>query len=159
MNRTQNGWVIFAATMLLMVGAINLIQGVITMFMPTYLLAAEGDVLFFGFTLWGIGLVVWGLLLLATGFSLASRQNWARVLGIVFAAVNAITQLAFIAAYPWWSLAVIAIDLLVIYGLTVGWSSEPEPSYASGRADAQEGLRAPKQGTRGRQESRGEHAL
>lgn len=150
----MNGWMIFASTMLLLVGAINLIQGIVAIFTPDYFVAADGDVLFFNFTAWGVVLGVWGLLLIATGFAVANRQTWGRALAIALAAINAIAQLAFVAAYPWWSLAIIAIDLLVIYGLTVGWHSGAEDAYRSGRADAAGGMRVPQQESRG---ERGEH--
>lgn len=134
---TSNGWAFFSATMILMVGVINLMQGIVAMFMPDYYLSAAGDLLFFNFTLWGIGLAIWGLVMVLAGFALASGRMWARAFGVVLAALNAIAQLTFLAAYPMWSLVVIAIDLLVIYGLTAGWPSMDESRpYRSGHADA-----------------------
>ncbi|HEX9354839.1 MAG TPA: hypothetical protein VF933_13615 [Streptosporangiaceae bacterium] len=41
------------------------------------------------------------------------------MLGIGFAVISAIVNLAFIAAYPVWGLIVIALDVLVIYALAV----------------------------------------
>ncbi|PSK90188.1 hypothetical protein CLV63_12317 [Murinocardiopsis flavida] len=134
---SSNGWAIFSATMILMVGAINLIQGFVAMFVPDYYLSASGDLLFFNFQIWGLGLGIWGIVLLATGFSLMSGRMWARVLGVVLAALNAIAQLGFLPAFPLWTMVVIAIDVLVIYGLTAGWPSVDErASYRSGHADA-----------------------
>ena len=48
-----------------------------------------------------------------------SGAQWARWFGIVIAALNAIGQLAWIQAYPWWSLAIFTVDILIIYALTV----------------------------------------
>ena len=45
--------------------------------------------------------------------------SWAAVLGIIVAVGNAITQLLAIGLYPWWSILIITIDVLVIYGLAV----------------------------------------
>jgi hypothetical protein len=39
--------------------------------------------------------------------------------GVIFAAVNAIAQLGAMPAYPIWSLALFALDILVIYALMV----------------------------------------
>jgi len=44
---------------------------------------------------------------------------WARVLGIAFAVISAIINLAFMAAYPVWGIIIIALDVVVIYALAV----------------------------------------
>jgi hypothetical protein len=44
---------------------------------------------------------------------------WARVTGVVVAGLSAVVNLLDIAAYPLWSLIVIAVDVLVIYALVV----------------------------------------
>jgi hypothetical protein len=46
-------------------------------------------------------------------------QVWARMIGIVLAALCAIGHIAFLAAFPLWSLLVIALSVLVIYALIV----------------------------------------
>ena len=43
----------------------------------------------------------------------------ARWVGLAIASLNAIVQLLFIPAYPFWSLTLFAVDMLVIYGLVV----------------------------------------
>jgi hypothetical protein len=64
------------------------------------------------------------MLILGAGQILAALSIWAagsfgRWFGITCAVLNAIAALLAIPAYPFWSLVVIAIDLLVIYGLAV----------------------------------------
>jgi hypothetical protein len=44
---------------------------------------------------------------------------WARVAGIAVAMVSALVNLAFLSAYPVWSLTVIALDVLVVYAIAV----------------------------------------
>jgi hypothetical protein len=41
----------------------------------------------------------------------------ARWTGVVIVSLNAIAQLLFMPAYPFWSLSIFALDILVIYGL------------------------------------------
>ena len=48
-----------------------------------------------------------------------SGAQWARWFGIFVAAVNAIGQLAWMQSYPWWSIAIFTVDILIIYALTV----------------------------------------
>lgn len=42
----------------------------------------------------------------------------ARWAGVVIASLNLVAQLMFIPAYPFWRLSILALDVLVIYGLT-----------------------------------------
>ena len=44
---------------------------------------------------------------------------WGLVAGVVIAGVSAIVQLGFLAAYPVWSILIIALDVVVIYALIV----------------------------------------
>jgi hypothetical protein len=48
-----------------------------------------------------------------------SGSEFARWFGIVSAGLNALGQLAFVPAYPWWALAMFSVDVLIIYGLAV----------------------------------------
>jgi hypothetical protein len=41
------------------------------------------------------------------------------VTAIVLAAINGVSQLFLLPVQPWWSLIVLALDILVIYALTV----------------------------------------
>jgi uncharacterized membrane protein (DUF2068 family) len=54
---------------------------------------------------------------LFAAFGIWSRAGWGRWIGIISASCNAVIQLMFIAAFPLASLALLALDVLVIYGL------------------------------------------
>ncbi|MEY9214618.1 hypothetical protein NI17_018895 [Thermobifida halotolerans] len=173
MNRTRSrGWMLFAATLLFLTGAINIIQGITALFLTDNLFNFGGEAFFFNLTPWGILLGLWGLLLVAAGFALTTRQSWARIAAVVLLAINIVAQLAFFAANPLWSLAVVAIDLFAIYALTAGWSSASaleeeresergtdEASYRSGyEAGVRESREVPSSGAHVPQPTRGEHA-
>ncbi|WP_186356611.1 hypothetical protein [Streptomonospora sp. PA3] len=140
MKRSRaGGWAAFAATMLFVVGAVNIVQGIIALFTPEYFLATEGEILVFDFTVWGLILGIWGIVLVVAAAAMISGRIWARALVAVIAAANAFAQLAFIDAHPVWSLVVIAVDVLIVYGATAGWSERApagDDAYAAGRADA-----------------------
>ncbi|GAB3733628.1 DUF7144 family membrane protein [Nocardiopsis nanhaiensis] len=122
--RTQpNGWQYFVATLLIVIGAINVIQGLAAMFTPDFYLAAEAQMLVLEYEAWGVLLGLWGVVMVVAGLAVLSGSTWARAFGIVLASLNALAQLAFLIAMPLWSVVVIAIDVLVIYGLTAGWPS------------------------------------
>lgn len=61
----------------------------------------------------------WITFAVGAGVGVMTGQTWARTVGIVFAAVSALVNLAFVAAYPFWSVIVIFVDVVVIYALAV----------------------------------------
>ncbi len=142
--RTQaNGWQYFVSTLLIVTGAINLIQGLAAMFTPGFFVASESQMLVLEYGAWGVLLGLWGAVLVVAGLAVLSGRTWARVFSIVLAALNAIAQLAFLIAMPLWSVVVIAIDILVIYGLTAGWPAAIRGEDEEGRGGSTEaGYRA-----------------
>lgn len=113
------GWVYFAATMLIMLGSFNAIEGLVAIFNDQYYVPTRQGLLVFDLTTWGwIHLFVGGLAVIA-GVGLFTGAMWARVFGVILAGVNAIAQLAFLSAYPVWAVIVIALDVLVIWALIV----------------------------------------
>ena len=113
-----SGWLIFAGVILFVAGSVNVVDGV----------AAITDSKFYGRHVdyivgdlhsWGWIHLVLGALLICVVFGIWARAPWARWVGIALAAVNLVTRLLFLPAYPLLSLALFAIDLLVIYGLAV----------------------------------------
>ena len=51
--------------------------------------------------------------------SRSSWKIWARTIGVILAVLSALVNIAFLAAYPIWSVTMIAVDILVIWALTV----------------------------------------
>jgi hypothetical protein len=59
-----------------------------------------------------------------TGFGLMAGSSWARWVTIVVASLNVLAQLGFVgnAAYPLWALFALALNLLILYAVTIRWS-------------------------------------
>ena len=57
--------------------------------------------------------------MVVAGVCVFAGQVWARTVGVVVAALSALLNLGFLAAYPVWSLILIALDVVVIMALTV----------------------------------------
>jgi hypothetical protein len=66
---------------------------------------------------WGWIILVLGILQLLVGLGVLVENQFARWTGVVILSLNALAQLLMIPAYPFWSLAIFAIDILAIYGL------------------------------------------
>ena len=123
--RSPNGWQYFVCTLLVVIGAINVIQGLTAILSPGYFVATEAQMLVLEYESWGFLLSAWGVVLVVAGMAVLSGSTWARAFGIVLASLNALAQLVFLIAMPLWSAIIIAVDILVVYGLTAGW---PAPS-------------------------------
>lgn len=113
------GWIWFAAMMMILVGVFNLIAGLFALFNGDFYVQTRNQVLLFNLSGWGWIHLILGILLIIVGVALTVGQPWARVAAIVIVLLNAIEQMIFFPTYPWWSLLVIAIDVLVLYALIV----------------------------------------
>ena len=114
-----SGWILFAATLASVVGVFNLIYGVTLLFNSEWVVLTTSGLLMLDVTSWGWILVILGLVQLGIAYGIATGQTWARVMGVLWASISAIGQMAFLSVYPVWSILIIAVDVLVIYGLTV----------------------------------------
>jgi len=114
------GWVIFAGIMMVMLGTLQAIEGLVALFKDTYFVVPRsGLVVSVDYTTWGWVHLLLGILVAAAGLGVMAGQTWARIVGILLALVSAVVNIAFLAANPVWSTILIAVDILVIYALTV----------------------------------------
>ena len=123
-SKSMAGWIGFAGIVMVIVGAIDFMQGLIALFEDNYYVVTGSGFLVFNLTGWGWVMVIWGVLLVLAGLGLLGGQAWARWFGIVVVSLNFITQLGFLgnSQYPLWSLTVVALNLVVLYALTARWS-------------------------------------
>jgi hypothetical protein len=110
----RSGWVTFAAVLLVIGGVLNIIYGI----------AAIGDSRFFvndqkyilsNLHTWGWVSLVLGVIQLTAAFSLFGGGLYGRIIGIGAASLSAIASLLSIPAYPFWSLAIFALDIVIIH--------------------------------------------
>lgn len=116
-----SGWVgmaIFAGTLLLLVGGFNVIYGLVALFKDQVLVASAAGLVAFDVTTWGWITLILGIVQIGVGLGILAGQSWALIMGVIVAVLNAFNQIAFLPAQPVWSTIIIAIDVLIIYGLT-----------------------------------------
>jgi hypothetical protein len=112
------GWVRFGGVMMTVIGAFGVIQGLVALLTPTTYLSIDGTVLAIDLGAWGWVHRLLGVLLVVTGVSLLREAPaWARGTGVILAALSTVVQLAWLPAYPLWSIIAIVLDVVVIYAL------------------------------------------
>ena len=118
------GWVGFAGIILIIQGIITGIQGLMAIVGPDqYYVITEENLLMFNVNGWGWWSLIIGVLLLLTGFALMAGMTWARIVAIILVALSAIGQLFLLSEQPFWSLLFIALDVLILFALTVKWNA------------------------------------
>jgi len=114
------GWVGFAGVMLVMLGMFHVIDGLIALFQDDYFLVGQsGLTVHLDYTAWGWVHVIGGIVIGAAGIGCFTGRIWARSVGVIVALLSAVVNLGFLAAYPIWSTIMIAVDILIIWALTV----------------------------------------
>jgi hypothetical protein len=121
------GWIAFAGMLMILIGAIDVFQGLIAIIRDQYYTVTPNQIIVFDLTTWGWITLLWGIVIALAGFGLLSGAGWARWLTIVAASLNVIGQLGFVgsSAYPLWALTGITLTLVVLYALIVRWSDRP----------------------------------
>lgn len=114
-----SGWVMFAATLATVAALFNLIYGLVLLIKDEWVVLSAEEILVFDLTAWGWMLLVLAAVQLFVAYGIANGSIWARIAGVIWASVIALGQMAFLSVYPLWSLVIIALCVLVIYGLTV----------------------------------------
>jgi hypothetical protein len=113
------GWVAFAGAMLVLVGAFNVVVGLVALARSDVFVAAPSAVILFSVTGWGWVHLIAGVLLIVTGVGVFSGNAVARTAAVVLAGLNALAQLTFLPTYPIWAVVVIALDVVVIAAVLV----------------------------------------
>lgn len=111
------GFITLAGVMLFIAAAANALWGIAAFANDDYFAADE--LLFGDLSAWGGIYLAVAALQLATAVLIFNKSRLGALLGILIAGVNAIAQLMAIGAYPLWSVIVLVIDGLIIYGLCV----------------------------------------
>ena len=112
------GWVMFAAAMLAAVGSVNLIEGIAAI-SKSHFFVADAHYVFGDMQTWGWVVLFLGVAQGLTALAVIFKNQFARWAGVGFAAFSSIAQLLFIPSYPFWALALFALDILAVYGLVV----------------------------------------
>lgn len=110
------GWVLFAAIMMGLLGIWNFFEGIAAI-SSAHVFVANANYVFSDLNTWGWIVLILGVFQIIAALVLLSGSEIARWFGIAVAGINALGQLAFVPAYPVWGLLMFSVDVLIIYGL------------------------------------------
>ena len=111
-----HGLIIFASVLLVILGCFNLIYGIAAI-ANSHVFVANAHYVFGSLRTWGWITLIIGVLQLLAAAGVAAGNQLARWFGVAVLGLNAIDQMFFIPAYPLWSLVIIAVDVVALYGL------------------------------------------
>jgi len=113
------GAVAFAGVMLIMVGFMQLIEGVVALMNDNFYVKTQNYVFQFDVTAWGWIHILLAILVAAAGFGLFTGAMWARTVAVIAASASLIANFAWLPHYPIWGLALMALDVFIIWAVTV----------------------------------------
>ena len=115
---------IFAATILLIVGTLNIIYGIGALD-GANIFVNDTRYIFTNLNTMGWVMIVLGVIQLTAGFSLFAGNAYGRIIGVIAGSLGAIAALLSIGgANPWWSLAIFFLSVYVVHGILVFGADE-----------------------------------
>ena len=126
--RSMTGWIGFAAMLLVIIGSIDIFQGLIAIIRGEYYAITPNQIIVFDMKSWGWITLIWGIVAILAGVGLASGAGWARWFAILIAFLSIFEQLAFVgsAQYTLWALMLLTLTVLVLFALLARWSDFKE---------------------------------
>lgn len=127
-NRSANPWAggtAFAAAALLLVASVLAVfQGIAALAGDDSLVVvSDGYIYEFSLTTWGWIHLVLGVIGIAIAIGIFTAATWARVCGIIIASLSIVANFLWLPYTPWWSVLIIAIDILVIWAFA-NWTGD-----------------------------------
>ena len=115
--------IVFAVALLVTVGFFNLIDGIAAI-ANSHVFVANAHYVVGDLRAWGWVVLILGTLQVIAAVAVLAGSQAARWFAVVVIGLNAIGQMLFIPAYPFWSLLIIAVDVVALWGLCAYGSRE-----------------------------------
>lgn len=115
--------IIFAVALLFTVGFFNVIDGIAAI-ANSHIFIANAHYVIGDLRAWGWVALILGALQVLASIAVVVGNQAARWFAVAVIGLNAIGQMFFIPAYPFWSLLIIAVDVVALWGLCAYGSRE-----------------------------------
>jgi hypothetical protein len=119
------GWIVFAGMLTFLVGVLDIIYGAAAL-NHSGVFVGHGGLIVWKLHQWGYFLIVLGAMQLLAALSIWEGGKFGQYVGIFFAAASVIVSMLTLAGYPAYSLTLIALDVAVIYGLSMYGGRGPD---------------------------------
>jgi hypothetical protein len=113
------GWVTFAGIILITVGIFQAFAGLVGILEDEILVVTPDYLVQLDATTWGWVHMIIGLIVVASGFGIFSGNVLARTVGVFAALGSMISMFFWLPWYPVWAIIVIAMNIAIIWALTV----------------------------------------
>jgi hypothetical protein len=116
-SATAVGFTYFAAIMMMLSGGFEILQG-LSAIIRKHLYVVNSDYIYkINVTGWGWIHLILGVIVLLAGIALLGGSLWARIVGIVLAALIALANFLWLPYYPVWAIVLISLNVVVIWAL------------------------------------------
>ena len=116
----QPGLAVFAGIIAGILGAMNLIYGVLLLVNSEFVVLIEDELFYFDANALAWLLVIFGVVQILASIGILTARTWARLVGIAWASIVAVGHMFVLPARPFWSLLFIGLAVLIIYALAAG---------------------------------------
>lgn len=113
------GWIYFAGIIMVVRAMLQGFFGFVALSKDDFYVVTQNQLSVFNYDAWGWLHILLAVILLTGGFSLFSGGVWGRVVACIGVALSLVANLIFLPAYPIWGIAVIILDMLVLYAILV----------------------------------------
>jgi hypothetical protein len=113
----RSGWVLFATTMFVIVGVMDIIFGLTMIINNEWIVFGAKEVWYLDISAWGWITFIVGALALVVAWGVYAGQTWARVVGIIVAVLAVIDAFLVMPYYTVWGITILALSVLVIWAL------------------------------------------
>ena len=110
------GMVVFAAVLLGMLGIFNVIDGIAAI-ARSHIFIANAHYVIGDLRAWGWVALILGVAQALASIGVLAGNQVARWFGVAVIGLNLINQMFFLPGYPFWSLMIIAVDVVALWGL------------------------------------------
>ncbi|MFD6394749.1 DUF7144 family membrane protein [Nocardia sp. NPDC055029] len=111
------GTSIGAGILLAVVGVLQILEGISAVAKDDLIVVGPEYLYQFDLTSWGWWHIVFGAIAVIVAIGLLAGQTWGRVLAMVIAAISIIANFLWLPYYPWWSILIIIINIVVIWAV------------------------------------------
>ncbi|MHB8792483.1 MAG: DUF7144 family membrane protein [Thermoleophilia bacterium] len=112
------GYTAFAGLMMVLIGFFHALAGIAAIWENQFYAVTDNYIFQFDVTTWGWIQLIGGAVVLLAGFGVFSGALWARIVGVIVAAISGLISFMFLPYSPVWSILIIAVDVAVIWALT-----------------------------------------